>query len=544
MLKKQQEQQQEAQQQERKEQKQEQEQQAKQTQEADQEKEKEQQHEQKQQQQQEEAARKPVLSREERAFNRMDEEKRQLADSIFGGSGASSSGSVSPRTGRKSRAKKSRAARLARKKPGAATSAATTAAPTGDLLSLDDGDDLLGDSTTAMTAATSNATADDLLGGLFDSPSSQEQQQPSQTNAAKPPSYDSVLSGAANVVVGQSHQDEDLLGDFGGSGSDNGVSNGDNDNAAFGMESLSMGSSNATAADAGNSNFDLLSLDTAFGSSSANANANAADDLLGLGASSGSTSTNDNNDLLMPTTTTATAAPPSASDAGSDVEGAGTVVAKDGNFVVSIEKELADSCLHLDVHVHNKTSHVSSGLVVRLEGSRGLDRTDARKLETRLSLKAAAGESAELRTSWSCDAAHVGMSITGQISYLVSGQTKTLRFKVPVTPPDVLRPASIDTGVFAAMWQQYRSEMTHMIPSSRVSTVEGLKEYALANANLHPVDVINNEVIMAARVLDKQDATCLVHFRLSAPSLHVFVRTKTKEFTIVVMQSVVSLLSA
>eukprot|EP00056_Hartaetosiga_gracilis_P012748 m.203964 g.203964 ORF g.203964 m.203964 type:complete len:1265 (+) comp13738_c0_seq1:100-3894(+) len=444
-------------------------------------------------------------------------ERKELAESLFA-TVDSSKGPQSPRSRRRG-GKKSRAA-----KRGAAKSTTTSTRGkkndnnTGDLLSLDDDED---DEAAVNSFGKNDSTGDyggdlmDLLGG----PPLQEQQQLDDTTpSVPPPSYDSATSLSSDPL--------DLL--------------------AFGS------SENTTkpeqGQEQGNTGDDLMSL---YGNANSDSNSNMASfgydenrndvgmsDLMGdldLTSSTPSTTTDGSNNtggfdsLLLPSSTSGS----------SNLSVAGTQVASDQCYVVTFTKELGENSVSIDMHIYNMTKHVSSGLVMKLEMVRSLQRVDEEKLENRFSMNIA-GEGEETKhTEWVASSLNAGLNVKGDVTYLnASGKRVTLPFRVPMFASDFIRPASLTTDEFGGQWQQLTSEQSSVIPSTTCASVEAVSQRALEKLRLQTVQIIGNEIILAGKVLVAPIQTCLVHLKLELPTVYVSVKSNQRTTTDSVLDSV------
>lgn len=426
----------------------------------------------------------------------MDEEKRLLADSIFAGadgSQAKTSLSSHPAT-RKGRVKKSRAAKAGiRKRPNTTSSfdRRDDAGHDDDLLSLDVNLNDPG-SVDPVISASMNTNAElpgsqnrseSLLGDLF-APTPRITLHEEAHDTA-PPSYDSVVPTTPNF--------DDLLGDFNTETSTSDISGQLSKESAPAdmMDLLSLSTRGLS---------EKTAMDTLFTDASQPPNDHESYfDLLGdMGRSSMTDSLIEQSNIATPTMLT-----PDHMTASNQSDAASrTPVTQDANFSIFFDKVRDNHCVHIDITVENKTSHVSSGFVLKLDGSRGMDRIDDDKLESKLGLKLHAGSSETKRTSWVVPSINAGMAVQGTATYLHQGATRTLRFRVALEPADFLRPYILSTEEFGSTWQtKVTSEKSCIIPSaSQVADVNNLAKRCDENLHIHVVSTIGDEVIMASKV--------------------------------------------
>ena len=131
---------------------------------------------------------------------------------------------------------------------------------------------------------------------------------------------------------------------------------------------------------------------------------------------------------------------------------------------------------------------------------------------------------------YTCTAPAAGMALKGQFN------TATLAggCSIPFSPSDFLRAMAIDTPTFGANWQQldqFKAEKSGNLPNSKWSSVTGFMAGLVEAIGLHPVQIINQEAILAGTVLGNPNTICLVHGKLTGNVVDLLVRTTSAIFS-------------
>ncbi|KAL5469365.1 hypothetical protein EMCRGX_G030615 [Ephydatia muelleri] len=119
----------------------------------------------------------------------------------------------------------------------------------------------------------------------------------------------------------------------------------------------------------------------------------------------------------------------------------------------------------------------------------------------------------------------VNMSVRGQVSYKERGSPKKLFFDITLQVSDLIRPLTYTTEEFGRKWVGLTNEKKLKVDGSLVKKPSDFMDLVSKKLNFHPVQIIGSEAIAAGNFLPNMP--CLVHGKLSATSVELWLRTSS-----------------
>ena len=202
-----------------------------------------------------------------------------------------------------------------------------------------------------------------------------------------------------------------------------------------------------------------------------------------------------------------------------------TSVCSNPSVEITYAKVKKPNALAVVLFVRNCSGGALSGLTIQLEAAAELTGS-----ASSIIVSSAAGEMTVHVVEYTCTAPAAGMALKGQFN------TATLAggCSIPFSPSDFLRAMAIDTPTFGANWQQldqFKAEKSGNLPNSKWSSVTGFMAGLVEAIGLHPVQIINQEAILAGTVLGNPNTICLVHGKLTGNVVDLLVRTTSAIFS-------------
>eukprot|EP00729_Bicosta_minor_P007265 gene7265-33171_t len=202
-----------------------------------------------------------------------------------------------------------------------------------------------------------------------------------------------------------------------------------------------------------------------------------------------------------------------------------TNVCTNPSVEVTYAKVKKPNALAVVLFVRNSSGGALAGLAIQLDVGAELAGS-----ANSVVVSCAPGEVSVHVVDYTCTTPVAAMSIKGQFN------TATLAgaFSISLSPSDFLRALALDTPTFGANWQQldqFKAEKTGNALNSKFKSVSEFMSGLVDAIGLHPVQIINQEAILAGTVLGNPATICLVHGKLTGNAVDLLVRTTSALFS-------------
>eukprot|EP00051_Salpingoeca_urceolata_P028400 m.486657 g.486657 ORF g.486657 m.486657 type:complete len:1260 (-) comp24542_c0_seq1:51-3830(-) len=232
-----------------------------------------------------------------------------------------------------------------------------------------------------------------------------------------------------------------------------------------------------------------------------------------------------------------------------DYSEAGVELSRDPHLAVQCARVWKPEGLVVVLYLTNKdqTRHLS-GVVTRLDIPAGVTRVPTSGFaddfnDNQCTDNIRPGGTARHVLSFSTQAPSSGLSLKGQVTYTDPQlSVKNVYFSQSFNAGDFLRARAIDTDRFGALWSSTSGERKQKISGSSIKTPEDFMACSESEIHAHPVQIIGQEAILCAQVLQFVDSTCLIHAKLSATGIEITVRSPATQFSEAVMRHYASVL--
>jgi AP-4 complex subunit epsilon-1 len=119
--------------------------------------------------------------------------------------------------------------------------------------------------------------------------------------------------------------------------------------------------------------------------------------------------------------------------------------------------------------------------------------------------------------------------VLGRVTYSVGGEQRSVNLRIPTTIADLVRPHRITTPEFGRLWGSLGNERKGRINGVCTSPPE-LSSRMQRFVNAHPVQTINVEVIIAAKIAGT-DRICLFHGKCTSAGVDLMIRSGDKKLS-------------